>query len=124
MGIANLLLTVASAALLLGVLQQVWDLIGVGTVAMYAAFTAAALGAGHVMGGPDRKNSIVLAYSCASRHPGVAAIITCVVVQAIVCPLYVRWQRRATTEKGPLIAKVLSRDRPSRNTARCARSNQ
>jgi bile acid:Na+ symporter, BASS family len=51
MGSANELLTIASVALLLGVLPQVWDRIGVGLVAMYVAFTAAALGAGHIMGG-------------------------------------------------------------------------
>jgi bile acid:Na+ symporter, BASS family len=106
---ANALLAVACVALLLVVLPMAWDRIGLGTIAMYVSFTAAALGAGHVLGGPERKNSIVLAYSCASRHPGVAisiaaanfpgeefgaAIILCVIVQAIVCPLYVRWQRR------------------------------
>jgi bile acid:Na+ symporter, BASS family len=87
MRVANVILTVASVALLLVVLPLAWDLIGIGTIAMFVT---------------------LLAYSCASRHPGVAisiaaanfpgenfaaAIILCVIVQAIVCPLYVRWQR-------------------------------
>jgi bile acid:Na+ symporter, BASS family len=107
--VANGILAFASLAFLVVTLPIVWGFIGLGTVAMYALFTVAALGVGHVMGGPERKNSIVLAYSCASRHPGVAisiatatypgnnfagAVILLMVVQGIVCPLYVKWQRR------------------------------
>lgn len=108
---ANVLLAVACLAVLVVTLPMVWDLVGLGTIAMFVAFTVAALGVGHAMGGPERKHSIVLAYSCASRHPGVAisiatanfpgrnfvaAVILCMVVQGIVCPLYVKWLRRRT----------------------------
>jgi bile acid:Na+ symporter, BASS family len=117
--LANVLLAVACLAVLVVTLPMVWDLVGLGTIAMFVAFSVAALGVGHAMGGPERKHSIVLAYSCASRHPGVAisiatanfpgrnfvaAVILCLVVQGIVCPLYVKWLRRRT--------KALSRPPP------------
>jgi BASS family bile acid:Na+ symporter len=113
---AIVLLGVACVAILVVTFPIVWDLVGLGTVAMYVAFTVAALGIGHAMGGPERKNSIVLAYSCASRHPGVAisiatasfpgrnfvaAVILCLVIQGIVCPLYVKWLRSRNAAGGP-----------------------
>ncbi len=129
--VANSILSIACLAILVVTFPIIWDFISFGTIAMYVAFTVAALGIGHVMGGPERKNSIVLAYSCASRHPGVAigiatasfpgsnfaaAVILLSVVQGIVCPLYVKWQRRsaATTGAPPDTGSLSSaRDRPA-----------
>jgi BASS family bile acid:Na+ symporter len=50
-------------------------LIGNGTLAALIAFVLAGMLAGHLLGGPEPENRTVLAFSTASRHPGVALAI-------------------------------------------------
>jgi BASS family bile acid:Na+ symporter len=45
------------------------------TVVAVVVLTLSALGAGHVMGGPAPRKSIVLAIACANRNPGIAISI-------------------------------------------------
>ena len=47
-------------------------LIGGGTLLALAAFTAAGLAAGHLLGGPDADERTLLALATATRHPGIA----------------------------------------------------
>lgn len=51
------------------------SLIGNGHVLALAAFVAIELIVGHLLGGPDPEDRVVLALSTASRHPGVALAI-------------------------------------------------
>jgi bile acid:Na+ symporter, BASS family len=48
------------------------SLIGSGTIVSLAAFVAFGLAVGHWLGGPQAENRTALAYSTASRHPGIA----------------------------------------------------
>ncbi len=106
---ANVLLLVAVLVVFIPSLRTIWDLVGAGAVLAFAVFNIAALCIGHVMGGPDRDHSIVLALSCANRHPAIAlaiaaanfpgqdilsAIILCISVNALVSLPYLAWQQR------------------------------
>ena len=85
------------------------ELIGNGHVLAIAVFVAIGLLVGHLLGGPEPENRVVLALSTASRHPGVAmaiaagtspdekltigAILLYLVVNTIISIPYVRWAR-------------------------------
>jgi len=101
--------TVALVGELVPMLPKVWSLVGTGTILGMVLFTVAALATGHLMGGPDRERELVLALFSATRHPAIAftittanfpgerfsaAIILCLIVNAIVCFPYVGWHRR------------------------------
>jgi BASS family bile acid:Na+ symporter len=107
--IAKVLGTLAVLALLFSALPAIWELIGNGSVFLIALFVVAGLAVGHVFGGPDPDQSIVLGLSTACRHPGIAfavastnfpdqqfgaAILLYLLVSAIVCLPYLSWQRR------------------------------
>jgi BASS family bile acid:Na+ symporter len=52
-----------------------WTLIGNGTVLAIVAFVLVGLVIGHLLGGPTPANRTALAFSTASRHPGLAILI-------------------------------------------------
>ncbi|HEU4579697.1 MAG TPA: hypothetical protein VFS67_15670 [Polyangiaceae bacterium] len=74
---------VASVALLLAtavpVLLRSWPAIvqmtGNGMLLAFAAFVATGLLVGHLLGGPEPENRVVLGLATASRHPGIAVAL-------------------------------------------------
>jgi BASS family bile acid:Na+ symporter len=110
--VANGLLIVGVVALLAVSWEAIWAAIGSGTMLALIAFVVAGLLVGHLLGGPEREHSVVLALSTACRHPAIAlavaaanypdqrfggTIILYLLVSAIVCIPYVAWQRRRST---------------------------
>jgi BASS family bile acid:Na+ symporter len=106
---AKVLLAVAAIALLAGVWRSVWDATGQGAIVAIVVLVATGLAIGHILGGPDRKESVVLGLSTACRHPAIAfaiasvnypeqrfggAIILYLLVSTLVCVPYVRWNRQ------------------------------
>jgi bile acid:Na+ symporter, BASS family len=106
----------AMVALLVGVLPIVFSawpaavsLIGDGTLAAIVVFVVAGLAAGHLLGGPDPDNRVVLALATATRHPGVAmavahaaapgeklvlgAVLWYLIVGLLVSAAYLAWRR-------------------------------
>jgi BASS family bile acid:Na+ symporter len=110
--------TVIASALLvasfLPILFMAWPdirlLIGDGTLAAIVAITLAGLAVGHLLGGPNHEDRVVLALSTASRHPAVAiaiataalpsvqlvgaAVLLTLVVCAVISLPYSVWSRR------------------------------
>jgi bile acid:Na+ symporter, BASS family len=106
---AKLLLFVAAIALLAGVWRSVWDATEEAGVLAIVVFVACGLAVGHLLGGPERNEAVVLGLSTACRHPAIAfaiasanypeqrfggAIILYLLVSALVGIPYVRWNRR------------------------------
>ncbi|HEY7190875.1 MAG TPA: hypothetical protein VH436_30195 [Vicinamibacterales bacterium] len=106
---ARVLLLAGAIALLAGGWRAVWGATGQGGILAIVVFVAAGLTIGHVLGGPVRKESVVLGLSTACRHPAIAftiasgnfpeerfagVIILYVLVSAIVGIPYVTWNRR------------------------------
>jgi BASS family bile acid:Na+ symporter len=56
-------------------LPPTWELVGNGTILAIAAVATVAIGAGHLIGGPDQGERRSLAMASAMRHPGVALAI-------------------------------------------------
>lgn len=107
--VAAVLLPLAVLALLAGSWQAMWAAVGDSTLVAMVCFAAAGLFAGHVLGGPDPENSIVLALSSACRHPAIAlsiaaanfpaerfggTILLYLVVSALVGIPYIAWHHR------------------------------
>jgi BASS family bile acid:Na+ symporter len=105
----KVLLIVAALALVVDIAARLWSVVGVLTVAAIVAFVAAGLAIGHLLGGPDRHGRVTLAYSSASRHPTIAlaiatatypdervgaTIVLYLLLGALVCLPYTRWQKR------------------------------
>jgi BASS family bile acid:Na+ symporter len=113
--------TVLLVAALVPVLVTAWPamvtLIGNGTLAAFAAFIVVGLAAGHLLGGPDPADRTVLAFSTASRHPGVAltiaaanfpeqklvlpALLLYLIAGAILSIPYSKWRQRVAEAAGP-----------------------
>ena len=128
--IAYVLLGGAILLVLFGAHMLVRQLLDVGTVFGMLTFSVAALVIGHFMGGPEPDESLVLAMSCANRHPGVAFAITGAVLPGVnlgaamllamlvsetVSRSYLLWVRRPTTPvalttAGELLEVDASRD--------------
>lgn len=123
--VAGLVTLVALVILLVLVAPAAWRLVtgpgGLWVVVAAAAFTVLALGIGHLMGGPDDDDAVVLALSCASRHPALAlgiasanypresvaaAVIVVQLVSGVVTPLYLdrRRERAPDTPAAPAVA--------------------
>ena len=108
---------VGGILLLLGlvpIMVKVWPammtLIGNGTLLAMVVFALVGLAAGHLLGGPDPEDRIVLALSTATRHPGIAiaiaqvnfpgeklaagAVLLYLLVSAVVAIPYMKWTRR------------------------------
>jgi bile acid:Na+ symporter, BASS family len=111
MKIANLVMLVALVAILVVVLPKVWSFVSVVVVLTFALYNLAAFAIGDVLGGPQPNHSIVLAFSCANRHPAIpltiaatsypgqnfaVAIILCLIVNGIAAKAYLSWRRKQT----------------------------
>ena len=106
---AKVLLLLAAVALLAGTWRAIWEAIGGGAVVAMIAFVAVGLIVGHIMGGPEAENSVVLALSTACRHPMIAlsiasqnfpdqrfgaSILLYIVINVVVGAVYLAWHRR------------------------------
>lgn len=104
--LAMVLLVAACVPLLLTARGPVMSLVGNGTLLAIGIFTLVGLVAGHLLGGPERRDRVVLALSTASRHPGVAiaagaaiapgekrvfaAVLLYLLVSAVLSAIYLR----------------------------------
>lgn len=110
--IAKVLLVLASLALLAGTWRAIWEVIGGGTVVAMIAFVAVGLIVGHLMGGPEPGNALVLGLSTACRHPMIAltiasanfpdqrfgpSILLYILINVLVGAVYVAWHRHQRT---------------------------
>src|SRR5262245_15258742 len=110
--IGKVLLPIAALVLIAGALPAIWALVGNGSVLPIMLFTAIGLAIGHVLGGPNPDDSVVLALSTASRHPAIAfaiaaanfpeeqfgaTILLYLLASALVCVPYLAWRRRPAT---------------------------
>jgi hypothetical protein len=100
----------ACALLLLATHWQVVGAILGAPILALGGFTLAALGVGHLMGGPDPNDRTALAVTCATRHIGVAMVIAAatpgprtvvlivayVLASALVIIPYMKWRGRVT----------------------------
>jgi len=121
---ATVLLVVAVLPVLVVAAPAIVSLIGNGTLAAMAVFSVIGLMTGHVLGGPDPTERLVLAMATASRHPGVAAAIAAatfpgqmltapaialyLVVSSLMTAVYLGWFRRrhaALSEVEPATSK-------------------
>lgn len=106
---AKSLLFLGAGVLLVAIAPVLWAAVGNGTLLAIFLFLAIGLAVGHVLGGPEPDQSVVLALSTACRHPGIAlsiaatnfpdqnfdgAILLYVVLGVLVGTPYVLWQRR------------------------------
>jgi bile acid:Na+ symporter, BASS family len=107
---AMVLAVVALLVLLTAAWREVWAATGDGTIVALVAFVVAGLVVGHLMGGPDPDQSVVLALSTATRHPAIAlsiatanfpdesfggTILLYLLVATIAAVPYLVWRRRA-----------------------------
>jgi BASS family bile acid:Na+ symporter len=105
--LVKVLLPLAAAVLLGATWRAIWSAVGGGAVFTMIAFVAVGLTSGHVLGGPDRDRSIVLALSTACRHPAIAlaaasanfpeqhvagTVLLYLLVSALVVTPYLAWQ--------------------------------
>jgi BASS family bile acid:Na+ symporter len=116
--VATLLLVASVVPVLFTQWPAISSLIGNGTLAAFAAFVIVGLTVGHLLGGPVSDDRTVLAFSTASRHPGVAiatasrnfpgeklvvaAVLLYVLVGAVVGIPYMIWsmRRHASSPEG------------------------
>lgn len=102
---ASIVLGLCAVVLLVAGFHLILD-VGLPSLLAFAAFTVAALAAGHLLGGPEEENRTALAVACASRHVGLALLIAAsyrgqrtlalvagyAVASAIVSIPYLRWR--------------------------------
>jgi BASS family bile acid:Na+ symporter len=113
-GLVTRLATIVLVVALIPLLTSSWpamrSLLGDGTLAAIVVMTLAGLGVGHLLGGPNRGDRVVLALATASRHPAVAisiltanfphervvpaAVVLALIVSAIVSVPYTAWTKR------------------------------
>jgi bile acid:Na+ symporter, BASS family len=101
------------SACALALLATHWQVVGAilgPPILALGGFTLAALGVGHLLGGPDPNDRTALAVTCATRHVGVAMVIaaatpnprTAVLIvaytlaSALVIVPYMKWRGRVT----------------------------
>jgi BASS family bile acid:Na+ symporter len=117
--VATILLPLAAITLLVATAPAIWALIGDGTVLAMSLFLACGFIVGHVLGGPEAADSVVLALSTASRHAGIAlsiastnfpderfgaALLLYIVLNQIAGGLYFAWLRRHRMRPAPRLA--------------------
>jgi bile acid:Na+ symporter, BASS family len=106
--VGMVLLVVPVLALIVKVAPDMLQLVGNGTLVAVAVFVIVGLVAGHLLGGPDPHERVVLALATSSRHPGVAlaiatanfpdeklvlpAVLMFLLAGAILSIPYVKWQ--------------------------------
>jgi bile acid:Na+ symporter, BASS family len=79
--VGAVLLVVAFVPVLIKMWSSMIALIGDGTLLAIVAFVVVGLAVGHLLGGPDPRSRTVLALATATRHPGVAMVISAVSVE-------------------------------------------
>jgi bile acid:Na+ symporter, BASS family len=112
----KILLPLGVVVLLIAAAPAMWRLIGGGTLVAMVLFLAIGFVVGHVMGGPDPEDAIVLAISTACRHPAVAlsiasanfpdeqfgaAILLYLLLGLVVGVPYTMWSKRHMTAHVP-----------------------
>jgi BASS family bile acid:Na+ symporter len=105
----TVLLALAVLALLAATWQVIWDATGGGAIVAMIAFVVVGVAAGHLLGGPNREHSTVLALSSACRHPVIALLIASanfpgerfagtvllyVIISFLLTLPYLAWQKR------------------------------
>jgi bile acid:Na+ symporter, BASS family len=73
--VAKILMPLAVIPLLVFAAPALWALVGDGTIVAIGLFLVLGIVVGHVLGGPDPEQSVVLAISAACRHPAIALSI-------------------------------------------------
>jgi len=106
---ANILMIVAIVAVVAAAETTLRSLIGDGTILVMVAFVLIGLAVGHLLGGPEPDDRVVLAISSSCRHPAMAlaiasagfstansgaTILLYLLVNIIVGLPYTIWQRR------------------------------
>jgi len=108
--LAGWLLPLAGLVVVYAMHQALWQLLVGGAWMALAIFTLLGLAAGHLLGGPDIDQRVVLGVSTASRHPGIAFALAAanapqdhavpaliglyVLLSFILTLLYMKWQAR------------------------------
>jgi len=108
--IANVLLVASVVPVLVTASAPMLRLVGNGTLLAFAAFAGTGLLIGHLLGGPEPGERVVLALATSSRHPGIAlvvaqsafpaqtevlpALLTYLIVESLISIGYVRWLKR------------------------------
>lgn len=73
--IGMVLLVVAFLPVVVTQWGMIWSMVGNGTLVVLTVFALVGLAVGHILGGPEPADRVVLALSTASRHPGVAIAV-------------------------------------------------
>jgi BASS family bile acid:Na+ symporter len=109
---AQLLLALGAIALLAGVWPEVWAALGDGTVVAIVVLVIVGFAVGHLLGGPEPEQSVVLGFSSACRHPAIAltlastnfpdehfggTILLYLIVNVLVGIPYLRWNKHRAT---------------------------
>lgn len=118
---AGVVTLAAMIAVFLTAVPDMVHLLNFRTLLAVLLFNLAALGIGHLLGGPDRERALVLALSTASRHPALAltvasvnfpgerftaAVMLCVVGNMLISAPYLRWHRQRRQAPEQLIANT------------------
>lgn len=114
---AALLMLACLLPTIVAVWPQIAGLVGNGTILALVVFTAAGLATGHLLGGPEAEDRVVLALATGCRHPGVAlsiamaqpwggpeklgAVVLYLMVGAVLSLGYLAWCRRRRRLSGP-----------------------
>ena len=126
------LLLVGLLLIVLGSWRAILGLVGNGTILVIAIVVALATATGHVLGGPDHEDRVVLALAASMRHPGIAlaiaganfpgertlgaAIVLYLLLNAVFSQPYKKWWqqgRPATAQKTELSEVEPGRQRRS-----------
>ncbi len=115
----NILLIIATVPALFMAWNLMTALIGQGVLIALVLLVIIGLGAGHVLGGPDRHDRTALALATASAHPGVAiaiasanfpeyreavtgSVVLYLLIRSLLVIPYTRWRRRPAVQPGDL----------------------
>ena len=114
--VANLTLSLALVLLLVSIVPAIGDAFDPRTLIAMTAFVAAGLAVGHVMGGPDPSDAVVLAIACTNRNPAIAisvatanfpsesfgpTVLVYALLVGVVTKPYITWQRRRLAAARP-----------------------
>lgn len=103
---------VAAVILLIDAAPSMWKLLGQTALIAMVLFVGSMFLVGHVLGGPERESSAVLAFASSCRHPAIALTIASAdspnadehgavalygLITAVLAALYVYWMRRRAT---------------------------
>lgn len=115
--IGKILLPLGVVVLVGAALPTLWGLVGDGTLLALVGFVVIGIAVGHLLGGPEPDNRLVLALSSACRHPAIALslatasfpaerfgpmILLYLLVSAIAGIPYTRWQKGNVSKAEPL----------------------